>query len=202
MVDNEDVASWVCDSLAVQPNKILLYIILECSLSRFVSESNQDHIPVALSSPYEPLVANSGLDNGDDREEDEHLNSNWDNESPMDDVEIETEQPTNVESAPSSSYRSKRRHVEDYENVAIVDTNQGSKNRSRRPPRRSAMAARPDFKQIVWSGRLSDFRLITRAGRRLLGLGGDYLGWAGGRAGGMGFSQLEIVFDIVHVHER
>ncbi|KAL6178659.1 hypothetical protein ACLB2K_050177 [Fragaria x ananassa] len=83
-----------------------------------------NHIPVALSSPYEPLIANSGLDNSDDREEDEHLNSNWDNESPMDDVKIETEQPTNVESAPSSSYRSKRRHIEDYENVAIVDTNE------------------------------------------------------------------------------
>ncbi|KAL6131102.1 hypothetical protein ACLB2K_069480 [Fragaria x ananassa] len=124
IVDNEDVASWVCDSLAVQPNKIPLYITLECSLSRFVSESNQDYIPVALSSPYEPLVANSGLDNGDDREEDELLNSNWDNESPMDDVEIETEQPTNVESAPSSSYHNKRRHIEDYENVTIVDTNE------------------------------------------------------------------------------
>ncbi|KAL6181693.1 hypothetical protein ACLB2K_048342 [Fragaria x ananassa] len=120
IVDNEDVASCVCDSLAVQPNKIPLYINLECSLSRFVNESNQDHIPVALSSPYEPLVANSRLDNGDDIEEDEHLNSNWDNESPMDDVEIETKQPMNVESAPSSSYRSKRRHIEDYENVLVV----------------------------------------------------------------------------------
>ncbi|KAL6219891.1 hypothetical protein ACLB2K_007650 [Fragaria x ananassa] len=72
-------------------------------VSTIFSAKLANHILVALSSPYEPLVANSGLDNGDDREEDEHLNSNWDNESPMDDVEIETEQPTNVESAPSSS---------------------------------------------------------------------------------------------------
>ncbi|XP_062020985.1 uncharacterized protein LOC133737456 [Rosa rugosa] len=42
----------------------------------------------------------------------------------MDDVEIETEQPTNANSAPSSSYRSKRRRIEYYDNVAFMDTNE------------------------------------------------------------------------------
>ena len=41
IVDNEDVASWVCDSFSVQPDKIPLYITLECSLSRSVSGSTQ-----------------------------------------------------------------------------------------------------------------------------------------------------------------
>ncbi|XP_024179315.1 uncharacterized protein LOC112185307 [Rosa chinensis] len=39
-------------------------------------------------------------------------------------VEIETEQPTNANFAPSSSYRTKKRHTKDYENVAFVHTNE------------------------------------------------------------------------------
>ena len=87
IVDNENVASWVCDSLSVQPNKVSLYITLERSLSRSVSEGSQgmnsihdssiqydnvnsiifstefeDQIPIAFSSTHEPIV-NYGFDN-------------------------------------------------------------------------------------------------------------------------------------------
>lgn len=125
IADNEDVASWVCQSLSIQPNKIPLYITLKQSLSRSVSGSNQDMInrpnrsqyvdvvstifstevedqhPIALSSPHEPLVVNSALENGDNvsyknREEDEFPHSNQDNKDQMDNVEIGSDQHETV----------------------------------------------------------------------------------------------------------
>ena len=66
------------------------------------------------------------MDNGDNRDDfDELPHSNGDNENEMDDTQIETEPPTNdTNFAPSSSYRSQRRRIEDYENVAVVDTSE------------------------------------------------------------------------------
>ncbi|KAL6179238.1 hypothetical protein ACLB2K_050754 [Fragaria x ananassa] len=146
IVDNEDVASWVYDSLSVQPNKIPLYITLERSLSRSVSEGSQDmnnrsdpsfqyddvdstifstelddQSPIAVSSPHEQIIVNFDLDNADNvsygsREEDEN---------PTHGVEINVSvQPLDDNFASSSSYRSKKRRTEDFENVTIVDTNE------------------------------------------------------------------------------
>lgn len=75
----------MCDSLSMQPNKILLYITLERNLSKFVSEGSQgmnnipdssiqydsvdstifstefeDQSPIAFRAPHEPII-NSGL---------------------------------------------------------------------------------------------------------------------------------------------
>ncbi|KAL6210120.1 hypothetical protein ACLB2K_021058 [Fragaria x ananassa] len=146
IVDNEDVASWVYDSLSVQPNKIPLYITLERSLSRSVSEGSQDmnnrsdpsfqyddvdstifstelddQSPIAVSSPHEQIIVNFDLDNADNvsygsREEDEN---------PTHGVEINVSvQLLDDNFASSSSYRSKKRRTEDFENVTIVDTNE------------------------------------------------------------------------------
>ena len=121
---DEDVTSWVYESLLIQPNKIPLYVTLQHSLSRSVPASSFQYDNVVSSSPstepedwllgttssHEPVVMNPELDILGHSQDIGH-------QTPTD------RSDDNANSIPSSSQRSKPKNIQDYDNLNLASVN-------------------------------------------------------------------------------
>ncbi|XP_070662299.1 uncharacterized protein [Malus domestica] len=127
IVDNDDVTSWVCESLSAKPNKIPLYV------TTYPLNQPEDEHPIACSSPS-PTV---GIQDNDDilgeEQPSQVLQDNAQISEALIDVSFEftddyhdsthfdNVQSNNVNFNISSSRRNKRKSIQDYDNIADLN---------------------------------------------------------------------------------
>ncbi|CAN6573105.1 unnamed protein product [Malus baccata var. baccata] len=127
IVDNNDVTSWVCESLSAKPNKIPLYV------TTYPLNELEDEHPIGCSSPSPTVAIRENDDILGDEQPSQVLQDNAQISGASIDVSFEftddyhdnthfdNVQSNDVNFNLSSSRRNKRKSIQDYDNIANLN---------------------------------------------------------------------------------